>query len=588
MIPNQRGDDASPGWDAILDSTHNGVVIIDGEGIILAYNKAAMRMLGDRGPSPVGRPFSQIMPETWPDLRNVLQTGRSEIGKKIVLPQATLMANRNPIVVNGRVMGVISVFQDISEYEAVISELQGYKRLHRELEAVFESSYDGLYVTDGEANTTRINSAYERMTNLKRDDLIGRNMRDLVNDKVFDHSATLEVLEKRAQVTIVQNIKGGSQLLVTGSPIFDNDGKISLVVTNVRDITALNELKRQLEESRRLTSRYYESLLEQEKLQHAIQDMVVKSLAMRQTLHKAVKVAGTDASVLLSGESGVGKSMLAHIIHMVGQRKECPFIRINCGTIPESLMESELFGYVRGAFTGASREGKAGLVEAAHRGTVFFDEVGELTPAMQVKLLQVIEEKTFTRVGSTQPVSADVRIIAATNRDLKELVKKERFREDLFYRLNVIPIHIPPLRERRDDVNALALNVLEKLNHKMGSNKRLDPHVMDRLITYDYPGNVRELINILERMVIMSDGNVISAADLPMELKERTSLPRDLVVEGLSLKEALQAVEGKIIEEALRGHAGLKEAARALGIHPATLWRKTVKYGLSGGIAKPQ
>ncbi|MEW6349244.1 MAG: sigma 54-interacting transcriptional regulator [Thermodesulfobacteriota bacterium] len=574
-------------WETILDASHNGIVIIDRDGVIVAYNKAAMRMLGDRDSRPVGRYFSEIRPETWPDLRKVLKTGRPQIGKRIVLPQATLIANRNPIIVRNEVVGAISVFQDISEYEAIISELQGYQQLHRQLEAIFESSYDGLFVTDGEANTVRVNSAYERITGLKRHGLIGRNMRDLVSEDVFDHSVTLKVLEKRTQVTIMQNVKGGSQVLVTGSPIFADDGTISLVVTNVRDMTALNELRRELEESRRLSSRYYESLQEQEKLQHVLQGMVVKSAAMRRTVQKAVKVAGADSSVLLSGESGVGKSMLASIIHLVSPRKERPFIRIHCGAIPESLMESELFGYVKGAFTGAAKEGKVGLIEAAHAGTAFLDEVGELTLAMQVKLLQVIEDKTFTRVGSTQTVSVDVRIMAATNRDLKDLVRKGQFREDLFYRLNVIPIHIPPLRERRDDITVLALNVLERLNCRMGLSKRLEPEVLDRLLEYEYPGNVRELVNILERMIIMSEGNVISVADLPAELKERASLSTDFLGKHLSLKQAIRAVEERMIVEALRRHGSLVSAARALQIHPTTLWRKTVKYGIGGNIAKP-
>ncbi len=453
---------------SILDCSYNGIVIIDSAGIVVVYNQAAARMLRGEQGSPIGRHFSEVLPETWPDLKDILETGRPQIGRRIVLPHANIIANRNPIVMDGRVVGVISVFQDISEYEAIISELQGYKELHRELEAIFESSYDGFYITDGKANTIRVNSAYERIAGLSRKDLIGRNMRDLVKEKVFDHSVTLAVLEKRAQVTLMQNIKGNKQVMVTGTPIFDDGGAIALVVTTVCDITLLNKLRAELEESRRLSTRYYQSILEQEKYEHALQDMVIKSSAMSQVVQKAVKVAGVDTSVLLYGESGVGKSMLARIIHLMSARKERPFVKINCGTIPESLMESELFGYAKGAFTGASPEGKAGLIEAGHTGTVFLDEVGDLTPAMQVKLLQVIEEKTFTRVGSTKPTSVDVRLIAATNKDLMELVRTGGFREDLYYRLNVIPIHIPPLRMRREDIPALAMNILEKFRPDHG------------------------------------------------------------------------------------------------------------------------
>ncbi len=570
----------------VTDASHNGIVIIDRNGLILVYNEAARRIFGDDDRSPVGRHFSEIRPETWPDLKNILETGRPQLGKKIVFPQATIIANRSPITLHGKVEGVISVFQDISEYEAMISGLHGYKKLHRELEAIFESSFDGLYITDGKANTIRVNNAYERITGLKREDLIGRKMQDLVEEGVFDHSVTLDVLKQRGQVTIMQKIKGDKHLLVTGTPIFDDENKVALVVTNVRDITLLNNLQSQLEETRRLSSRYYQSFMEQEKFQYDLQDIVVKSASMFQTIQKAIKVAAVDSSVLLSGESGVGKSMLARIIHLISPRKEKPFIKINCGAIPDSLIESELFGYTKGAFTGAAPEGKAGLIEVAHTGTVFLDEVGELTLAMQVKLLEVIEEKMFTRLGGTRPTSVDVRIIAATNHDLKELVQDGRFREDLYYRLNVIPIHIPPLRDRRDDIAALALNRLEKFNQSSSHFKRLDPAVMDRLTRYNYPGNVRELINIMERIMIMSDGNIISLSDIPEELKESASTTVDPFEEGVTLKKALEMMEVRIIEGALRKHQSLSMTARALNVHPTTLWRKMAKLGVSKDVAK--
>jgi len=580
--PAPNLDAIPPSWAVILDCSYNGIVIINRSGVIVLYNEAARRLLRPEQESPVGLHFSDIMPGTWPDLKNVLETGIPQIGRRIALPQATIIANRNPIIMNGQVLGVISVFQDISEYEAIISELQGYKELNRELEAIFESSHDGLYITDGNADTIRVNSAYERITGLLRKDVIGRNMRELVNEKVFDHSVTLAVLDQGKQVTIMQTIKGNTQVMVTGTPIFDERGKVALVVTNVRDMTMLNELRSQLEESRRISSRYYKSLLELQQVEHALQDLVVKSFAMSQVVQKAVKVAGVDTSVLISGESGVGKSMLARIIHLMSSRKECPFVKINCGAIPESLMESELFGYKKGAFTGASPEGKAGLIEAAHKGTVFLDEVGDLTLAMQVKLLQVIEEKSFTRVGGTRPTSVDVRIIAATNRDLRELVRQGRFREDLYYRLHVIPIHVPPLRERREDIAALVTNVMEKFRHSHALRKRMEPEVLDHLMRYDFPGNVRELINLVERMIVMSEGPVISSTDLPGELRETAHGDADPYKDGLSLKEAVAVAEARIISAAVRRCGGMSGAARALCVHPTTLWRKMVRLGLYG------
>ncbi len=557
-----------------MDSSSNGIVVINAHGIILIYNQSAMRLLRPDKEVPVGMHFSEVMPEAWPDLKNILETGKPQIGKRIPLRHAVIIANRNPIIDEGNVVGVISIFQDISEYEALSSELQSHKQLHRELEAIFESSYDGLYITDGKANTIRVNTAYERITGLCRKDVLGRNMGDLVKERIFDHSVTLAVIEKKSQVTMMQTIKGNTQVMVTGTPMFDDNGEIALIVTNVRDLTLLNELRNELEESRRLSSRYYKSLLEQEQFHYALEDMVIKSEAMGQVIRKAVKVADVETSVLLCGESGVGKSMLARIIHLLSPRKERPFVKINCGAIPESLMESELFGYKKGAFTGALTDGKAGLIEAGNTGTVFLDEIGDLTSAMQVKLLQVLEEKTFTRIGATKPTSVDVRIIAATNKDLKALVKSGLFREDLYYRLSVIPIVIPSLRERPEDIPALVNNILEKFAKNPKYRKRFEPEVIDRLMAYDYPGNVRELINLIERLIVMSEGEVITVNELPGEIRESLPSVQDSSLDGLPLKTAMEVLESRYINSVLKRYGNLSSAAVALGVHHSTLWRK--------------
>jgi transcriptional regulator with PAS, ATPase and Fis domain len=301
---------------------------------------------------------------------------------------------------------------------------------------------------------------------------------------------------------------------------------------------------------------------------------------MIKVVRMAIKVAGTQAPVLLQGESGVGKSMLARIIHQISDRKEKIFLKINCGTIPPSLMESELFGYDKGAFTGAMPGGKAGLIETAHSGTVFLDEVAELPPDLQAKLLEVIEEKTFTRVGGTRPTAVDVRIIAATNRDLQAMIREGKFREDLYYRLNVVPILIPPLRQRTEDIMPLVMKVVEALNLRDTTNKRLEARVIDRLKTYHYPGNVRELINIVERMMIMSEGDRIGIEDLP---DETLALHPPLEPRGKegALKESLMAYEACIIRNTLAACPSLNAAAKALNIHPTTLWRKMGLHRIS-------
>jgi PAS domain S-box-containing protein len=575
-------------WAAVLDASYNGIIVIDREGTIALYNKAARRIFGEGHTAYVGCHISDIRPGVWPDMQRIMQSGKPSIGVKLVMEQTTIIANRSPIFADGHVQGLISVFQDISEYETITSELQSFQRLNSELEAIIESSYDGLYITDGIANTIRVNHSYERITGLKRQQLIGRNMNDLVRERIFDHSVTLEVLEKQQQVTILQQIKGDKQVMVTGTPICDQNDEIIFVVTNVRDITELNELRTKLKTSERITSRYYQSLKEHDGIEHALQDMVIKSRPMMQVVRQATKVADSDTSVLLLGESGVGKSMLARLIHQISHRKDLPFVKINCGTIPSSLMESELFGYEKGAFTGAVTGGKAGLIEAGHTGTVFLDEITEIRPDLQVKLLEIIEEKTFTRVGGKHTQKVDVRILAATNRNLKEMMRQGQFRQDLYYRLNVIPIAIPPLRERKEDIPALALNVLEAFNRTHRSSKRLEPKVIDALKRYHYPGNVRELINIMERMMLLSEGDQIALADLPEEVHSTTCSWQDLETEGLSLKESVQALEAQMIRRALEESKTLAGAAVRLQVHPTTLWRKMNRYAIPPDIAKSQ
>jgi len=572
--------------DTAFDASHNGIIVMDRQGYILKCNKAALRVLNLSAPLP-RHLHKEFVPEAWPDLEAVMTTGKSQIGVRLSLPHTNLIANRSPIFVDGQVVGLISVFQDISEYEAIISELKGYQKLHQELDAIIESSSDGLYITDGQAKTIRVNHAYERITGLKRQNLLGFNMRDLVNNGVFDRSVTLEVLKERKTISIIQTVLGNKLVLVTGNPIFDEDGEITFVVTDVRDMTELNELRVKLEESRLLNSRFREVLLEQEHFEHALEDMVIKSEAMVKVVKRAVKVSGVEASVLITGESGVGKSMLARIIHKLSPRKDRPFIKINCGTIPDSLMESELFGYDRGAFTGALASGKAGLIEMAHTGTVFLDEIGDLKLDMQVKLLQVIEEKSFNRVGATKPQTVDARIIAATQHNLKDLMERGLFRNDLYYRLNVIPIVIPPLRERKEDIPILVHRLMANFNRSTGA-KKISPEVIDRLMVYAYPGNVRELVNIMERMLILSEGSYISVADLPAELLEPGTDRNDGNDGNGPLKEALEALEVRMIASALKRYKSLSEAARHLGVHPSTLCRKAARHRLTGVVAESQ
>ena len=564
-----------------IDASHNGILVIDTSGTILVYNQAARRIFNDGSHDPVGRKIQEIRPHAWTEMQEVIRSGVPQIGRKVVLLNVSIIANRTPIYQNGKIVGVISVFQDVSEHEKLISQLHNYQKLHKELEAIFESSYDGFYITDGAATTLKVNKSYERITGLSRDNLIGRTMHELVAEKVFDHSVTLEVLQQRKPITLLQKIRDDKLVIVTGTPIFSEDGDVTTIVTNVRDITELNELRVALDESRKKSSYFYQSLQEYHDVDHALDDLVVKSATMVKVVQRAIKVSRIEASVLLTGESGVGKSMLAKLIHKMSSRKEQPFVKINCGAIPASLMESELFGYKRGSFTGALATGKIGLIEAANKGTVFLDEIAELPPEMQVKLLEVIEDRQFKRVGATEPTLVDVHIIAATNQNLHEQMRKGLFREDLFYRLNIVPIHIPPLRERREDIPALAESILEKVNRKLPTRKKIDPLVYEMLRQYDFPGNVRELINAIQRMTVLSEGEIMGPADLPSEIRSSYELQVGKLGRQKPLKDALEGYERQLLARILAESEDLNHAAEQLQIHPTTLWRKMVRYRLT-------
>lgn len=574
--------DQLPMFREIVDSASNGVVMIDTEGTIRIFNQAARKVLAIRKSTLIGQHIKSISEEAWQDMRMILRTGTAQIGKKITIGESNIIANRTPVIISGKTTGVLSIFQDISEYEKFSSELVSFKQLTMQLDAIIESSYDGLYITDGEANTLRVNQAYERISGLKREDLIGRNMRDLVQEGVLDRSVTLEVLRLREPVTIMQDIAGYKHVIVTGNPFFDKNGDISLVVTNVRDITELNQLHLELEETRKISSRYQEELEGLQKLRAASHELIAKSESFRATLKQAVKVSQVDATVLITGESGVGKSLLARLIHKMSQRNDGPFIKISCGAIPENLMESELFGYEKGAFTGARTGGKAGLLEVGNGGTVFLDEIGELPLNLQVKLLDVLEDKEVTRLGGTTPRSLDLRLITATSRDLKQMVREKNFREDLFFRLNVIPLHIPPLRERKEAIIPLIDHFLQESIEATGNRKSISPEVYETLVKYPFYGNVRELMNMVERMAILSDEDVISLKDLPPGVKEksRISLYGELG-ESLPLKEALSKFEEEIIREAISTHGTISKAAQILRVNQSTISRKVKKYNIT-------
>ncbi|MHB1167232.1 MAG: sigma 54-interacting transcriptional regulator, partial [Carboxydocellales bacterium] len=518
----------------ILDSIHNGILVINQFGEIILSNEAGGRLLGVEPEQILGRSVHELFPTS--GLPKVINTGQAESGRKIIVNGRMLVSNRSPLRNAGQVVGAVAVFQDITELDQISSELETVQTLNRELNAIIESSYDGIMVTDSKGIGLRINQALSRLTGLDEGHYVGKSIEDLFKSGIFHYEPiTIAALRAGRRVTSVQKINTGKEVVVTGNPIFDAEGKVTHIVTNVRDITELAQLQGQLRESQMRSARY-QTELNQVLIERMQQDHVVaKSPIMLKALDLALRVARTDSSVLITGESGSGKEVIARIIHNNSNRREQgSFIKINCGAIPENLLESELFGYETGAFTGARKEGKVGLFEAADQGTILLDEIGEIPVNLQVKLLRVLQEQELYRIGGTKPIKLDIRVIAATNRNLMELIRDGRFREDLFYRLNVVPINVPPLRERRSDILPLALNFLAKHNHRTGGNKQIEVTALNLLESYSWPGNVRELENVVERLMVLSNDELICQSLVENQLfKEQGRQPLPININRL-------------------------------------------------------
>ncbi|MBF7084510.1 sigma 54-interacting transcriptional regulator [Desulfallas sp. Bu1-1] len=453
----------------------------------------------------------------------------------------------------------------------VYDELEKVKKLNIELETIINSCSDGICVFDKNGVGLRANAAIKSLTGLEEEDIIGTDVRTLKEKNIINDSVVLQVLLQKKRITMMQYFYNGRECIVTGTPVFNEKGEIEKIVTNVRDVTQLNKLKEELERTKQLYSQFQFN-------QNKQKLMVAESKEMKDVIELAYRFSQVDTTVFIHGESGVGKELVAQMIHEYSHRKNTgTFIKLNCAAIPEQLLESELFGYEKGAFTGARREGKPGVFELADKGTLFLDEIGDLYLPMQAKLLRVLQDREFVRVGGTKPIKVDVRIISATNKNLEQMVNKGEFRKDLYYRLNVLPVTIPPLRQRPVDIPALLHHYLEKFNKKYSLNKSFSPSAMMHLMKYSWPGNVRELGNLVERLVLITPADRITSEDLPEKI---CTEDRHIAENPGDLKKRLEILERKIIKLALQKYENTYKAAKALGISQPTFVRKVQKYNL--------
>lgn len=451
------------------------------------------------------------------------------------------------------------------------------------LNEIVHNSRDNLMVTDGEGYIRLVGPSCKEIYGRDVAELLGKNVRELEQEKIFSPSISRLVIEQKTPQTMMQETNKQQKLMVSAYPVWSEEGELCAVISYSHDLTEIMELKRRYETLTVQLKQFENEIEELREKNSGGEDFIVVSEKMRAIQRLIQKVAVVDSTVLVLGESGVGKNVIAKEIHRRSRRAAGQFVEINCGSIPEGLLESELFGYEAGSFTGAGKSGKQGIIELASQGTLFLDELGELPLTLQAKLLKVIQEKRLQRIGSTTYQDVDFRLIAATNRDLEQMVREGKFRRDLYFRLNVIPIYVPPLRERPEDVAALIKVQLRTLNERYGLQKRFDPEVTNLLLRYPWPGNVRELENVLERMVVTADEDVIAIDQLPSEIKpERIDITTPEAVTFIPLKQAVEEIEEKWLRFAAEKCRTTAEMAVMLGISQPSVVRKLHKYRISG------
>jgi PAS domain S-box-containing protein len=561
---------------AILDTIDDAVVAVDASGLITFFNSAARRLITE-GQDAVGKHVTKVIPNT--RLLEVLQTGIVELSQQQRINSTTIITNRFPLHnSHGEIIGAVAVFQDVTEVKTLKQQISSLQEVRTLLNAIFDSTQDAISVVDEQGFGILINPAYTRLTGLTEADVLNK---PATVDIAEGESVHLRVLQTGEPIKGVPMKVGPKrkEVLVYCSPI-KVEGKLRGSVGVIRDVSELRKLSDELEGAKRLI-RHLES-------KYTFFDIIGKSEVIASVIEQATRAALTPATVLLRGESGTGKELFAHAIHHASNRVKGQFIRVNCAALSESILESELFGYVEGAFTGAKRGGKKGLFEESSDGTIFLDEIGEISSGLQSKLLRVLQEKEIVRVGDNRAVAVDVRIIAATNANLEDKIKQGTFREDLYYRLNVFPIYIPPLRQRREDMPLLVNFLIRKFNQEYGRNiEGISLGALERLTEYNWPGNVRELENILGRAIInMRSGEMeIEKYHLPLLELTRVNPPVESVLEkysGKSYQELYQDWEKNLLEQALEQTMGNKtKSAQLLKMSVRNLYYKLEKYGLA-------
>lgn len=573
-------------FEVILNSTHDAMIAVNKLAELTIFNSAAERITGCKAENVLGKHVTVAIPNS--RLPHVLETGIPELNQQQKLGDATIITNRVPVKDHdGRIIGALAVFRDITEMKELAQQITDLREIRSLLEAILNSTEDAISVVDENGYGILINPAYTRITGLTEEDVLNK---PCTVDIAEGESMHMKVLATRKPVRGVTMKVGPNKkaVIVNVAPIIINN-RLKGSVGIIHDVSEIRKLTEELEHAK--------SLIRRMTAKYTFDDIIGESELIRAAIAQAQHAADTPATVLLRGESGTGKELFAHAMHNASSRSRGPFVRVNCAAIAESLQESELFGYDEGAFTGALRGGKKGYFEEASGGTIFLDEIGDVTPAVQAKLLRVLQEKEIVRVGGVKPVPINVRVIAATNANLEQRIKEVTFREDLYYRLNVVPIFVPPLRGRKEDIPLLTAHFRKKLGLEFGRKvARISQEAANILMRYNWPGNVRELENVVGRTIINMNYNdeVILPNHVPaLESASRQgynggrenndSDSNDLLSEEDegTLADILDAVEKKILEKTLIKAKGNKTlAAKMLGIATRSLYYKLEKHGL--------
>lgn len=476
--------------------------------------------------------------------------------------------------------------QDLElEVEKQTAEL---RKANRQLETILKASSESIWVCDAEGIILSLNPAAEKLSNIKAEDMIGKRIRSLETEGMVDVSVTPDAIKARRQVSRIQKQKKTRrQLLVTATPVFNDDGSIAMVVVNERDLTQLNRLRDQLQKAQKTTSRYREELTSLHLKELKEQGIIAESKEMQQVIESAGKLSRSKASpVLILGESGTGKGLMAKFIHNQTHGTKKPFVQINCAALPEHLLEAELFGYEKGAFTGALDMGKMGLFEMAKGGTLFLDELGEMSLPVQAKFLKVLEEKELMHLGGLKPIKIECSVIAATNCDLKAQVRRKQFRQDLFFRLNTFTITLPPLRRRPEDIFEMLMRFTERYEKQYGVRRHLSTACLKKLEAYPFPGNVRELKNLLKKAVVMGEEEIMDEIGGP---DQHAYVQADLAEIEIntngggrrSFQSAMLACERRLLRQALDHCDTTRSLARFLDLSQSSVVRKLRIHGLS-------